>query len=47
MFPAQTVVEEAVKLAGMFIDNFKLFTDTPRGKDLVKDGPQMDLVATL
>lgn len=29
----------ARKLAQMFIDNFKFFTDTPRGKELEKAGP--------
>ena len=29
------------KLGGMFIENFKLFTDTPNGRNLVKAGPQI------
>ena len=29
------------KLGGMFIENFKLFTDTPNGQVLVKAGPQV------
>ena len=29
------------KLGGMFIDNFKLFTDTPNGRNLIKAGPQL------
>jgi len=29
------------KLGAMFVDNFKLFTDTPNGRDLVKAGPQV------
>ncbi len=32
---------QARKLAGMFIENFKLFTDTPQGKALVGAGPQI------
>jgi len=31
----------ARKLGGMFVDNFKLFTDTPIGHDLVNAGPQV------
>lgn len=31
----------AKRLAKMFVDNFKLFTDTPRGKTLVAAGPQI------
>jgi phosphoenolpyruvate carboxykinase (ATP) len=31
----------ARKLGGMFIENFKLFTDTPIGKGLVNAGPQI------
>ncbi|MBF0504647.1 MAG: phosphoenolpyruvate carboxykinase (ATP) [Candidatus Omnitrophica bacterium] len=31
----------ARKLGGLFIDNFKLFTDTPIGKGLVSAGPQV------
>ena len=33
--------EAAQKLAGMFIENFKLFSDTQIGKDLVLSGPQL------
>ena len=33
---------EAQKLAKLFIDNFKKFTDTDEGKALVKAGPQLD-----
>jgi phosphoenolpyruvate carboxykinase (ATP) len=29
------------KLGGMFIENFKLFTDTPNGRTLVNAGPQV------
>jgi len=29
------------KLGGMFIENFKLFTDTPNGHDLINAGPQL------
>jgi len=29
------------KLGGMFIENFKFFTDTPHGRDLIKAGPQI------
>jgi len=29
------------KLGGMFIENFKLFTDTPNGRNLIKAGPQL------
>jgi phosphoenolpyruvate carboxykinase (ATP) len=29
------------KLGGMFIENFKIFTDTPHGRDLIKAGPQL------
>ncbi|MBF0571262.1 MAG: phosphoenolpyruvate carboxykinase (ATP) [Candidatus Omnitrophica bacterium] len=29
------------KLGGMFVDNFKLFTDTPNGRNLVSAGPQL------
>ncbi len=32
---------QACKLAQMFIDNFKLFTDIPEGKALVSAGPQI------
>ncbi len=34
----------ARKLAGMFIANFNLFTDTPHGKDLLVAGPHLDEV---
>ncbi|MBI3601983.1 MAG: phosphoenolpyruvate carboxykinase (ATP) [Candidatus Omnitrophica bacterium] len=34
--------QAARKLAGMFIENFKLFTDTPQGKALVAAGPQIE-----
>ncbi len=34
---------QAVKLAGMFINNFKIFTDTANGKALVAAGPQIEL----
>jgi phosphoenolpyruvate carboxykinase (ATP) len=34
----------ARKLAALFIDNFKLFTDTPQGKALVSAGPQLEEV---
>jgi len=33
--------ETLQKLAQMFIDNFKIFTDTPKGKALVLAGPQL------
>ncbi len=33
---------QAARLAQMFINNFKLFTDTPEGKALVAAGPQLD-----
>ena len=33
--------EIAKKLAGMFIENFKLFSDTAIGKDLMTSGPQL------
>ena len=33
--------ETARKLAGMFIENFKLFSDTAIGKDLMASGPQL------
>jgi len=29
------------KLGGLFIDNFKLFSDTPIGRDLISAGPQI------
>jgi phosphoenolpyruvate carboxykinase (ATP) len=29
------------KLGGMFIENFKLFTDTPNGRNLINAGPQL------
>ena len=29
------------KLGGLFIENFKLFTDTPNGRNLVNAGPQL------
>ena len=32
---------QAVKLAQMFINNFKIFTDSPEGKSLVSAGPQI------
>jgi phosphoenolpyruvate carboxykinase (ATP) len=31
--------EKAMKLAGKFINNFKKYTDTPKGKELEKAGP--------
>jgi phosphoenolpyruvate carboxykinase (ATP) len=31
----------ARKLAGMFIENFKTFTDTQEGRALVAAGPQL------
>ncbi len=31
----------ARKLGGMFIENFKLFCDTPIGRGLVNAGPQI------
>ncbi len=34
----------ARKLASMFIENFKLFTDTPKGKALVAAGPQLEAI---
>lgn len=37
---------QAIKLAGMFINNFKIFTDTPNGKALVAAGPQIELAQT-
>ena len=33
---------QAARLAQMFINNFKLFTDTPEGKALVAAGPQLE-----
>lgn len=33
------------KLASMFIENFKLFTDTPKGKALVDAGPQIEALS--
>jgi len=33
---------QAARLAQMFINNFKLFTDTPQGKALVAAGPQLE-----
>lgn len=36
---------QATRLAQMFINNFKIFTDTPQGKDLVMAGPQLNGVA--
>ena len=29
------------KLGGMFVENFKLFTDTPIGRQLINAGPQI------
>jgi len=37
--------QAARKLAGMFIENFKLFTDTPEGKALVQAGPQVETLS--
>ena len=34
--------EKASKLAGMFVDNFQKFTDTPGGESLVAAGPTLD-----
>lgn len=34
--------QTARKLAGMFIENFKTFTDTPKGQALVAAGPKLD-----
>ena len=33
---------QAARLAQMFINNFKLFTDTPHGRALVAAGPQLE-----
>ena len=33
---------QASRLAQMFINNFKLFTDTVHGRDLVAAGPQLE-----
>ena len=33
--------QTAKELAGMFIDNFKNYTDTPNGKALESAGPQL------
>jgi phosphoenolpyruvate carboxykinase (ATP) len=33
--------EALKKLAGMFVEKFKRFTDTEAGKELVKAGPQI------
>ena len=33
--------ETMKKLAGMFVETFKKFTDTPEGRELVKHGPQL------
>ncbi len=38
--------QTARKLASMFIENFKLFTDTAHGKDLIAAGPQLETVTT-
>lgn len=37
----QTYDETLKKFAQMFIENFKIFTDTPKGKALVAAGPQL------
>ncbi len=34
--------EKALKLAGMFVENFKQYTDTPEGKELEQAGPDTD-----
>jgi phosphoenolpyruvate carboxykinase (ATP) len=34
--------KKAEHLAGLFIENFKKFTDTEAGLQLVKAGPQLD-----
>ena len=33
---------KAQRLAGLFVENFTQFTDTPEGQDLVAAGPQLD-----
>ncbi len=39
--------QAARKLAGMFIENFKIFTDTIEGKALVEAGPQIETRSTV
>ncbi len=34
--------QAALKLARMFVENFKLFTDTPQGQELAAAGPQIE-----
>ncbi|WP_372773854.1 phosphoenolpyruvate carboxykinase (ATP) [Mangrovibacterium sp.] len=36
--------KKAIHLAELFIKNFKDYTDTPEGKELVSAGPQLDLI---
>jgi phosphoenolpyruvate carboxykinase (ATP) len=37
--------QTARKLAGLFIENFKHFSDTPQGKALIASGPQLEIVS--